>query len=61
VQTTTVAPGGATAVELSLPVPGRFVLFDHALSRMERGLVGALIVEGTPAPGVYQVGDTTQA
>jgi nitrite reductase (NO-forming) len=54
VQTTTVAPGGATVVDLSLPVPGRFVLVDHALSRMERGLVGALIVEGPPAPEIYR-------
>jgi nitrite reductase (NO-forming) len=31
VQTVTVPPGGATAVDLSLPVPGRFVMVDHAL------------------------------
>jgi hypothetical protein len=44
VQTVSVPPGGATAVDLTLPVPGRYVLVDHALTRMERGLVGALIV-----------------
>ena len=46
VQTTTVAPGGATMVDFKLEVPGRYVLVDHALSRMERGLVGFLIAEG---------------
>jgi nitrite reductase (NO-forming) len=60
VQTITVAPGGATAVDLTLPVPGRFVLVDHALTRMERGLVGALIVEGPPAPDIFRVGDGAQ-
>ncbi len=54
VQTISVPPGGATVVDISLPVPGRFVLVDHALSRMERGLAGALIVDGPPAPGLYR-------
>ena len=60
VQTVTVAPGGATVVDLSLPVPGRYVLVDHALARMERGLVGALIVDGPDAPAIYRAGDATQ-
>lgn len=46
VQTTLVAPGGATMVEFELQVPGRYILVDHALSRMERGLAGYLIVDG---------------
>jgi nitrite reductase (NO-forming) len=53
VQTVTVPPGGATVVDLSLPVPGKFMLVDHALSRMEHGLIGALVVEGKPAPEVF--------
>jgi nitrite reductase (NO-forming) len=53
VQTITVAPGGATVVDLSLPVPGKFMLVDHALSRMEHGLIGALVVEGKPAPELF--------
>jgi nitrite reductase (NO-forming) len=60
VQTITVPPGGATAVDLSLPVPGRYVLVDHALTRMERGLVGALIVDGPDATAIYRAGDATQ-
>ena len=46
VQTTTVPPGGATMVEFSLQVPGRYILVDHALARLQRGLAGFLIVEG---------------
>jgi len=60
VQTTIVPPGGATMVEFGLEVPGRYILVDHALSRLQRGLAGFLIVEGpdnleifngTPMPG----------
>ncbi|MFL5252909.1 MAG: copper-containing nitrite reductase [Rhodopila sp.] len=61
VQTDSVPPGGATAVDINLPVPGKFVLVDHALARMERGLVGALLVDGPPAPATYQAGDGSQA
>ena len=46
VQTTLVPPGGATMVEFEVDVPGRYLLVDHALSRLERGLVGYLVVEG---------------
>jgi nitrite reductase (NO-forming) len=57
VQTVMVAPGSAVVVDLSLPVPGRFLLVDHALTRMERGLAGALVVDGPPAPEIYHAGD----
>jgi nitrite reductase (NO-forming) len=46
VQTTTVAPGGATMVEFGVDYPGRYILVDHAISRMEKGLVGFLHVNG---------------
>ena len=42
-----------------LPVPGRYVLVDHALTRMERGLVGALLVEGPANPDIFRNGDGT--
>jgi len=54
VQTTTVAPGGATMVEFKVDVPGRYILVDHALSRMEKGLVGFLYVTGDPNPAVFR-------
>jgi nitrite reductase (NO-forming) len=46
VQTTGVPPGAATMVEFTLNVPGRYILVDHALSRLERGLAGYLYAEG---------------
>jgi len=54
VQTTTVAPGGATMVEFKVEVPGRYILVDHALSRMEKGLVGFLYVTGKDNPDVFR-------
>lgn len=54
VQTLTVPPGGAAAVELKLEVPGKFLLVDHALSRAEKGLIGILNVEGPDNPKIYQ-------
>lgn len=56
VQTTTVAPGGATMVEFGLDVPGRYILVDHALSRMEKGLAGFLFAEGEEQPEIYRQG-----
>src|SRR5690606_15639460 len=46
VQTVVVPAGGATIVELTPNVPGRYVLVDHSLTRVERGLAGWLVVEG---------------
>jgi nitrite reductase (NO-forming) len=54
VQTVTVPPGGAAAVDITLQVPGRYLLVDHALSRLERGLVGVLQVEGPDNPEIFQ-------
>jgi nitrite reductase (NO-forming) len=53
VQTVNINPGGAWAVEFTVEVPGRYILVDHALSRLERGLVGFLYVEGEDAPDVF--------
>ncbi|WP_142846792.1 copper-containing nitrite reductase [Telmatospirillum sp. J64-1] len=55
VQTVTVAPGGAVAVEMKLDVPGDYVLVDHALSRVARGLVGTLVVEGPDQPDIIKI------
>jgi nitrite reductase (NO-forming) len=53
VQTTLVPPGGATVVELQLQVPGRYIFLDHAISRLQRGLAGYLVVEGPDAPDIF--------
>ena len=58
VQTTSVPPGGATMVEFKLEVPGRYILVDHALARLQRGLAGFLMVEGPENPEIIN-GTTT--
>ena len=52
VQTTLVPPGGATMVEFTLDVPGNYILVDHALARLQRGLAGFLIAEGPENPDI---------
>ena len=56
VQTTLVAPGGATLVEFKVEHPGSYLLVDHALSRTGKGAVGVLEVTGAGVPGVYKPG-----
>lgn len=53
VQTTLVPPGGATVVEFTMDVPGRYIFVDHALSRLERGLVAFLYAEGEENPEIF--------
>ncbi len=53
VQTTLVPTGGATIVEFKLEVPGNYVLVDHSLGRLEKGLAGILEVEGPANPEVF--------
>jgi nitrite reductase (NO-forming) len=54
VQTTLVPPGGAAMVEFQVDYPGRYVLVDHALSRLEKGLAGFLVVKGEADPAVFR-------
>jgi nitrite reductase (NO-forming) len=61
VQTTTVAPGGATMVEFKVEVPGRYILVDHALSRLEKGLAGFLYVTGKDNPDVFRSASKSDA
>lgn len=53
VQTTMVPPGGATMVEFKTDYPGRYVLVDHALSRVEKGLGGFLDVSGKADKNIF--------
>jgi nitrite reductase (NO-forming) len=53
VQTVTVPPGGAAITEFTPQVPGNYLIVDHALARVERGLAGTLIVGGNPNPEIY--------
>lgn len=56
VQTISVPPGGATVAQFKLYVPGKYILVDHALARMEHGLAGFLEVSGKPQPEIYHAG-----
>jgi nitrite reductase (NO-forming) len=56
VQTVSVPPGGATIVEFKIDRAGRYVLVDHALSRLEHGLVGYLIVDGPRDDAIMHAG-----
>ena len=61
VQTVTVPPGGATMVEFKVEVPGKYMLVDHALTRVERGLVGILEVTGPENPDVFKDHDPARS
>ncbi len=54
VQTVSVPPGGAVITEFTARVPGRYLLVDHALSRLERGLLGFIMVDGAPQPDLFK-------
>src|SRR5699024_5853375 len=57
VQTTMVAPGVATTVECEVDYPGEYILVDHALSRMKKGLTGILTVTGEKDDSIFKVMD----
>ena len=54
VQTITVPPGGAAAVDFKVEGPGTYMLVDHALSRAARGLIGQLVVDGEEQPEIFK-------
>lgn len=53
VQTTAVLPGGASIVELTADVPGKYLFVDHALARMNKGAWAMLEVSGSDSPDIY--------
>ncbi|QDG54840.1 nitrite reductase, copper-containing [Persicimonas caeni] len=54
VQTTAVPPGGATMVEFEVDYPGKYLLVDHALTRLDKGAVGILEVTGEADDTLYK-------
>lgn len=54
VQTTAVLPGGASIVEFTLNVPGKYLLVDHALARMNKGAWAVLEVAGNENGEVFK-------
>lgn len=55
IQTVPVDPGSATLVELTLQVPGNYVLVDHSLTRaLDKGALGILNVTGPSNPAIFE-------
>jgi len=54
VETAPVVPGSVAAAEIATPVPGPIKLVDHALTRVARkGLLAVLDVEGAAEPEIF--------
>lgn len=53
VQTTVVPAGGASIVEFVVDVPGKYLLVDHALARMNKGAWATLDVVGEEQPDIF--------
>lgn len=54
VQTTAVLPGGAAIVEFTLDVPGKYILVDHALARLNKGAWSVLEVSGSANASIFK-------
>ena len=54
VQTTLVPAGGATIVDFKVQYPGKYLMVDHALSRVGKGAGAALEVTGPADDSVYK-------
>ena len=48
-----VAAGQGIIADLTLEVPGRYIMVDHSLARVPRGAWGALEVEGKPNEAIF--------
>jgi nitrite reductase (NO-forming) len=43
-------------VEMTMQVPGRFLLVDHSIVRtLEKGAIGVIEVSGDEQPGIFKV------
>ncbi len=52
-QATAVLPGGASIVEFTVDVPGKYLLVDHALARMNKGAWAVLEVSGNENRDIF--------
>lgn len=53
IQTTVIPAGGATIVEFVVDVPGTYKIVDHALSRLAKGALAEIKVEGKENPKIF--------
>lgn len=58
IQTVTVPPGGAAVLELKAAMPGKFAMMDHAIVRMEKGMLAVLDVKGQQNMALMHDGPT---
>ena len=52
-QTTIIPAGGAAVVEFVAEVPGKLILVDHALARMNKGAWATAFVRGEENPEIF--------
>ncbi|PIQ77287.1 nitrite reductase, copper-containing [Candidatus Peregrinibacteria bacterium CG11_big_fil_rev_8_21_14_0_20_46_8] len=52
-QAAQILPGGASIVEFTVDVPGKYLLVDHALARMNKGAWAVLEVSGNENPDIF--------
>lgn len=52
-QAAQVLPGGASIIEFTVDVPGKYLLVDHALARMNKGAWAVLEVTGNENPDIF--------
>ncbi len=55
VQTTLVSPGSAVMAELKFDAPGRYMIEDHHITRLEKGAMAEILVEGPENTDVFQL------
>lgn len=58
IQTASVPPGGAAILEMKTETPGKYTLMDHAMARMDKGLMALLNVKGQENTALMHDGAT---
>ncbi|MDE2090630.1 MAG: nitrite reductase, copper-containing [Gammaproteobacteria bacterium] len=56
IQTISVPPGGAVVAEVTPEVPGKYIILDHAITRLEKGLAGYMLVTGPEDKSIFHAG-----
>ncbi len=54
VQSTLIPAGGATGVEFKIEVPGTYLLVDHSIFRLHKGIGGQLVATGDEVPEIFE-------
>ena len=54
VQSTVIPAGGAVGVEFKIEVPGTYLLVDHSIFRLHKGIGGQLVAAGDEVPEIFE-------